>query len=50
MHVDDLALGVLFLLQQDDPPDWVNLGTGIDHSIQEIAELVKDQVRFKGKY
>ena len=49
MHVDDLALGVLFLLELENPPDWVNLGTGIDHSIQEIAELVKSTVRYKGR-
>ena len=49
MHVDDLAEGVLFLLQQDDPPAWVNLGTGVDPSIKEIANLVKDVVGFKGQ-
>jgi GDP-L-fucose synthase len=49
MHVDDLARGVLFLLQLEEPPDWVNLGTGIDHSIEEIAELVKQAVGFQGK-
>jgi len=48
MHVDDLARGVLFLLELEEPPDWVNLGTGIDHSIEEIAELVKQTVGFKG--
>ena len=48
MHVDDLARGVLFLLQLEEPPDWVNLGTGIDHSIEEIAELVKQTVGFHG--
>jgi GDP-L-fucose synthase len=48
MHVDDLARGVLFLLQFEEPPDWVNLGTGIDHSIEEIAELVKQAVGFQG--
>ena len=49
MHVDDLAAGVLFLLNQDNPPDWVNLGTGIDHSIQEIAILVKKIVGYEGE-
>jgi GDP-L-fucose synthase len=49
MHVDDLAAGVLFLLDQDNPPDWVNLGTGIDHSIQEIAILVKKIVGYEGE-
>jgi GDP-L-fucose synthase len=48
MHVDDLARGVLFLLQLEEPPDWVNLGTGIDHSIEEIAEFVKQTVGFQG--
>ena len=49
MHVDDLAEGVLFLLQKENPPDWVNLGTGVDHSILEIAHLVKDVVGFQGE-
>ena len=49
MHVDDLAQGVLFLLEQENPPDWVNLGTGIDHSIIEIAELVKQAIGFYGR-
>ena len=49
MHVDDLAAGVLFLLENENPPDWVNLGTGIDHSIQEIANLVKEVVGYEGK-
>ena len=48
MHVDDLANGILFLLELENPPDWVNLGTGVDHSIQEIAELVKSTVGFQG--
>ena len=48
MHVDDLATGVLYLLEMSQPPDWVNLGTGVDHSIQEIAELVKKTVGYNG--
>ena len=48
MHVDDLANGVLFLLELENPPDWLNLGTGIDHSIQEIAQLVQQTVGYKG--
>ena len=49
MHVDDLASGLLFLLENESPPDWVNLGTGTDHSIQEIANLVKEVVGYDGK-
>ena len=49
MHVDDLASGLLFLLENESPPDWVNLGTGVDHSIQEIANLVKEVIGYDGK-
>ena len=49
MHVDDLADGVLFLLRLENPPDWVNLGTGVDHSILEIANLVKGIIGFDGE-
>jgi GDP-L-fucose synthase len=49
MHVDDLANGVLFLLRLENPPDWVNLGTGVDHSILEIANLVKGIIGFDGE-
>ena len=49
MHADDLAQGIVFLLGVEAPPDWINLGTGIDHSIQEIAEMVKNVVGFEGE-
>ena len=49
MHVEDLANGILFLLGLDSPPDWVNLGTGVDHSIKSIANLVKETVGFEGE-
>ncbi len=49
MHVDDLAQGILFLLRLSNPPDWVNLGTGVDHSILEIAEMTKKVVGYQGR-
>ena len=48
LHVDDLANGLIFLLKVKDPPDWVNLGTGKDQTILELAEMVKDIVGFPG--
>ena len=48
LHVDDLAVGLIFLLKTKDPPDWVNLGTGKDQTILELAEMVKDIVGFQG--
>jgi GDP-L-fucose synthase len=48
LHVDDLAVGLIFLLKTKDPPDWVNLGTGKDQTILELAKMVKDIVGFQG--
>jgi len=42
LHVDDLARGLLFLLELDDPPDWANVGSGEEFTIRELAELVRD--------
>ncbi len=49
MHVHDLADALAHLCVQPDPPDWVNVGTGIDHSILEVAEMVAKTVGFQGK-
>jgi GDP-L-fucose synthase len=49
LHVDDLADAVVFLLQLADPPDWVNVGTGSDISIAELARCIGEIVGFQGK-
>ena len=49
LHVDDLAGGVLHLLQLDDPPDWINIGFGGDVTIIEVAELIKKIVDYDGE-
>ena len=49
LHVDDLATGLLHLLGVDNPPDWVNLGTGKDQTILELAEIVAEVVGFAGE-
>ncbi|HQA38909.1 MAG TPA: GDP-L-fucose synthase, partial [Kiritimatiellia bacterium] len=35
---------LLFLLQLDDPPDWVNVGSGEDLTIRELAGQVQAAV------
>jgi len=49
LHVDDLADACAFLLRLEDPPDWVNVGTGLDLSIRELTELVAKVVGYTGK-
>jgi GDP-L-fucose synthase len=49
LHVDDLADACFKLIQIDNPPDWVNVGTGTDVTIRELAELVKEVVGYEGK-
>ena len=49
LHVDDLAHAVLHLLDIENPPDWINVGTGQDISIREAAEQVAETVGFQGQ-
>jgi GDP-L-fucose synthase len=49
LHVDDLADAVLFLLRLDDPPDWVNVGTGTEVSIREVAEKIVAVAGYTGR-
>jgi GDP-L-fucose synthase len=49
LHVDDLADACLFLLQNYDSPEIINIGTGQDLTIRELAELICDIVDFRGE-
>ncbi len=48
LHVDDLAGACLHLLEHFDGPEHVNVGTGVDHTVAEIAGMVADAVGFGG--
>ncbi len=48
LHVDDLAEGCVHLMDQYDGSDWVNLGTGEDLSIRELAEMICSIVGYDG--
>lgn len=41
LHVDDLASACLFMLRQENPPDWANVGSGREVSIRDLAEKVR---------
>jgi len=49
LHVDDLADACAFLLAQASPPDWINVGTGVDVTIRELTELVADATGYRGR-
>jgi GDP-L-fucose synthase len=49
LHVDDVADACAFLLGIENPPDWINIGTGTDVTIKELAETVAAVTGFKGQ-
>jgi len=49
LHVDDLADACLFLMDHYFEDEIINIGTGYDLSIRELAELIRDIVGFKGE-
>ncbi|RNI15815.1 GDP-L-fucose synthase [Methanohalophilus sp. RSK] len=51
LHVDDMADACVYLMEDYDYTDigeFVNIGTGKDLSIKELAELIKDVVDYEG--
>jgi GDP-L-fucose synthase len=49
LHADDLASACLLLLEKYNSPEIINVGSGEDISIRELAELICDVVGFDGK-
>ncbi|MCX6343497.1 MAG: GDP-L-fucose synthase [Armatimonadetes bacterium] len=49
LHVDDLADAAVFLMNNYDGEEIVNVGTGEDITIKNLAEMVKDVVGYQGE-
>ncbi|NMD93854.1 GDP-L-fucose synthase [Rhodococcus sp. BL-253-APC-6A1W] len=49
LYVDDMASACLHLLEHYDGPAQVNVGTGKDQTIREIAQIVAEEVGFEGQ-
>lgn len=49
LYVDDLAEACLFLMEQYDSPELINVGRGEDITIRELAALVGKVVGYSGK-
>lgn len=48
LHVDDLADACLFLMENYDEEGCINVGTGTDISITELAKMIKEIVGYRG--
>ena len=48
LYVEDLVDACVFLMQNYDEYDTINVGSGVDHSIREIAYLIKTIVGYEG--
>lgn len=49
LHADDMADACLHLLEHYDGPEQVNVGTGTDVTIRELAETVAQVVGYEGR-
>ncbi len=50
LYVDDMARACVFVMEyQDEVPDLLNIGTGVDIAIGELALMIKNMMGFKGE-
>ncbi|MGH8714677.1 MAG: GDP-L-fucose synthase family protein [Casimicrobiaceae bacterium] len=49
LHADDLAAAVVHLMQTYSAPDIVNIGSGTDVTISELAAIVAAAVGYRGR-
>jgi len=49
LHVDDLADACLFLMDNYNSSEIINIGTGEDIAIKELAELIRQVIGYEGK-
>ncbi|HKI57878.1 MAG TPA: GDP-L-fucose synthase [Trueperaceae bacterium] len=50
LHADDLAGAALYLLEHVSEPGPINVGTGKDITINELAHLIADVIGFQGAF
>ena len=49
LHADDLAEACVYLMENYSEPQLINVGTGIDVTIKDLAEIVSNIVGFEGE-
>ena len=50
MHVDDLASAILFLLEINFSGNLINIGSGSDIEIKQLADKIRKIIRYKGNF
>jgi len=48
LHVDEMADACVFLMKNYNESGLINIGIGVDISIKELAEMIKDIVGYNG--
>ncbi|HDS17209.1 MAG TPA: GDP-L-fucose synthase [Proteobacteria bacterium] len=48
LYVDDLASALLFVMNEYEARELLNIGSGVEHSIRELAEIVREIVGYTG--
>lgn len=49
LHVDDLAAALLLIMENYDGTQTINVGTGVDGTIEDLAQLMREVVGYEGK-
>jgi GDP-L-fucose synthase len=49
LHVDDLADACIFLMNNYDESEMINVGSGEDVTVRKLAQVIKDVVGFRGE-
>lgn len=49
IHVDDVARAILFFLEAVETSEHINLGTGVDIAITDLAEMISMKTGFQGQ-
>ena len=49
IHCDDAADGCVFLMQNYNKPEIINIGSGVDYELNEVAKMIAEIINFKGE-
>jgi len=47
-YVSDISRAILFFLENDINENFINIGTGLDISIKDLAELIRNKINYNG--